>query len=85
MHDLSKRKHRVRRSGIAVSSNSYIVLFLVGLIPVNVTGRIFFCFITSDNRGLGDIVGLFIITTVSNFVNFLTGSKLPEEIKATGH
>ena len=64
---MSKRKHRVRRGGIAVIPIVISMIFSL-LIPVNVTAECFFCFITSDNRGLGDIVGLY-YNNGFNFVN----------------
>ena len=54
---MSKRKHRVRRGGIAVIPIVISIIFSL-LIPV----------ITSDNRGLGDIVGLY-YNNGFNFVN----------------
>ena len=79
---MSKRKHRVRRGGIAVIPIVISIIFSL-LIPVNVTAESFFASLQVIIGVWATLLG-FIITTVSILLTF-TGSKLTEEIKATGH
>ena len=79
---MSKRKHRVRRGGIAVIPIVISLIFSL-LIPVNVTAESFFASLQVIIGVWATLLG-FIITTVSILLTF-TGSKLTEEIKATGH
>ena len=79
---MSKRKHRVRRGGIAVIPIVISIIFSL-LIPVNVTAESFFASLEVIIGVWATLLG-FIITTVSILLTF-TGSKLTEEIKATGH
>ncbi|MFR6333706.1 MAG: hypothetical protein ACLUOI_36310 [Eisenbergiella sp.] len=79
---MSKRKHRVRRGGIAVIPIVISIIFSL-LIPVNVTAESFFASLQVIIGVWATLLG-FIITTVSSLLTF-TGSKLTEEIKATGH
>ena len=72
---MSKRKHRVRRGGIAVIPIVISIIFSL-LIPVNVTAESFFASLQVIIGVWATLLG-FIITTVS--------IKLTEEIKATGH
>lgn len=79
---MSKRKHRVRRGGIAVIPIVISIIFSL-LIPVNVTAESYFASLQVIIGVWATLLG-FIITTVSILLTF-TGSKLTEEIKATGH
>ena len=79
---MSKRKHRVRRGGIAVIPIVISIIFSL-LIPVNVTAEFFFDSLQVIIGVWATLLG-FIITTVSILLTF-TVSKLTEEIKATGH